>query len=179
MRSIPGVRSAVHSAASSDLVRYPVIARPERQQYTRFALLRTQPEGIPARVQHVLNTPILGMNWTLAQRIPVNLPGDYWLVPGNGHLCIVDRGSLGSPAVGTTCARTQDAIAHSVASITITAPDPAARVPAARLVVGVTPDGAREVQVHSARSVTTSLVVGTTFVLRDSVALPPDFLSWR
>jgi hypothetical protein len=119
----------------------------------------------------------MGMNWKLAQRIPVTLPGAYWLVPARRSLCIVDQGSLGNPAVGTACTRTSDAITHGVASITVSRADPVARTTASRLIVGVAPDGAREVQVHTGRAVATASISGAVFVLRDAVIAPPESFS--
>lgn len=163
----------------AEVRRHPVITRAEPRQRARFELLRTPPEGLPARVRHILGAPVMGMNWTLAQRLPVNLSGAYWLVPGNGHLCIVDQGSLGNPAVGTTCARTARALARGIASITIARPNASAHTVQSRLIVGVAPDGAREVQVHTRGTVVTTSVAGTIFVVRDTLAAPPDRLSWR
>jgi hypothetical protein len=156
-----------------------VIARADPRQRASFALLRTEPEGLPGRVRRILRAPIMGMSWRLAQRLPVSLSGAYWLVPGNGYLCVVDQGSLGNPAVGTTCARTAHALAHGIASITVAMPNDAAHVVQSRLIVGVAPDGAHEVQVHTHGVVATAPVVGTTFVLRDALIGPPDRLTWR
>lgn len=141
-----------------------------------FALLRTQPEGLPARVQRVLRAPTFGLNWKLAQRIPVALPGAYWLVPGNGYLCVVARESLG---VGTTCAPSSEALQHGIASITITPFRPTRGVRPSRLIVGAAPDGTREVLVHTHGAVETAPVVNEVFVSRDSVDAPPDFLALR
>jgi hypothetical protein len=167
------------AAAPTDLRRQPAIARADPRQRANFALLRTPPEGLPARVGRLLDAPIVGMNWRLAQRIPVNLSGAYWLVPGDGHLCIVDHGSLGNPAAGTSCARTADALTQGVASITVTRPHAGVYADEARLIVGVAPDGADEVRIRTRDAVARAPVVGSTFVLRDALVAPPDKISWR
>jgi hypothetical protein len=167
------------AAAPADLRRRPVITRADPRQRANFALLRTRPEGLPARVRRLLKAPIVGMNWSLAQRIPVNLAGAYWLVPGNGHLCIVDQGSLGNPAAGTSCARTADALAQGIASITVTRPHDGVYAEEARLIVGVAPDGADEVRIRTRDAVARAPVAGSTFVLRDALVAPPDKISWR
>lgn len=155
---------------------YRVIARVEHRLLANFALLRTRPEGLPALVQRVLRAPTFGLNWKLAERIPVALPSAYWLVPGNGYLCIVARESMG---VGTTCAPSSEALVHGIASITITPFRPTPGVRPSRLIVGVAPDGTHEVLVHTRGEVDTGPVVNEVFVLRDSVDAPPDFLALR
>lgn len=156
-----------------------MVARAEPRQLRRFALLRTRPEGLPARTRGVLREPIAGMNWGLAQRVPVALPGTYWLVPGDGYLCIVGQADRAAPGVGTTCARTEQAVAHGVATVTLAPPGAAVRVAQPRLVVGVAPDGAREVGVHTRGVVVTAPVIEGAFVLRDAATAPPDLLTFR
>jgi hypothetical protein len=167
------------ATTSGDLRAYRVIARVERRQLVHFALLRSRPEELPARVRRALRTPIVGMNWNLAQRILVTLPGTFWLVPGNHHLCIVQQGSLGSPGVGTTCAQTSQAIEHGIANITIKRAPFGSSVGQSRLIVGMAPGGTRKVLVHTRGSVATVPVAGEVFVLRDSIAAPPDILTLR
>jgi hypothetical protein len=164
------------------LPRYRIVMRVEPRQRAAFALLRTRPEGIPASTRHRLGKPIVGGNWRLAQRIPVALPRRYWLVPANRHLCIVAQGSAGPRGAGTTCARTADAVAHGVAHVTIggAGPGAAASHPKrSRLIVGVAPDGARKVLVHTRGEVAIVPVVHGTFVRRDANAAPPERLRVR
>lgn len=155
-----------------------VVRRVEPLQAARFALLRTPPEGLPARIRRILRAPSAGMSWALARRIRVELPGAYWLVPANGRMCIVDRGSLGNPAVETTCVRTDRALAEGVATVTLARPHAGAPRPA-RLIVGVAPDGAREAAVRTRGTVARVPVVDGVFVLRDETLAPPDSLSLR
>jgi hypothetical protein len=175
-RSSPQTAPAPRKPTPDEPYAYRVITRVEHRQLANFALLRTRPEGLPARTQRILGTPTFGLNWRLAQRIPVALPGAYWLVPGNGYLCVVAQEGMG---VGTTCAPTSEAVEHGIASITVTPPGPASHIPPSRLIVGVAPDGAREVLVHTHGAIATVPVVDEVFVLRDSVAAPPDFLTVR
>ena len=134
---------------------------------TNFALLRTPPDGIPRDVRQILRVPVSGMKWSLARRIPVSLPGTYWLVPGAKHLCLVAT-TPDSPAVGTVCATANQALRHGVANTSL---DP---VSGKRLIVGVVPDGTRTVRIRSGASTTSARVRHGTFVLRDSVSAPPD-----
>ncbi len=160
----------------------PVIADVEGRQRAAFALLHTRPEGLPPHTRRLLGTPLFGMSWRLAQRIPVALPGRYWLVPADRHLCVVEEGSLGSPGAGSTCTRTADALAHGLADITVKRRGRAgaeAPVGPARLIVGVAPDGARTVLVHTRGTVRAVPVANGTFVLRDALVAPPDRFELR
>jgi len=144
-----------------------------RQLSTSFELLGNPPDGIPADVRRTLRVPVAGMNWDLARRIPVSLPGTYWLAPGTGDLCIV-AASPDSPAVGTVCARVDQALRHGLANTSV---DLAS---GQRVIVGVAPRGARTVLVRTGGS-TASVRVGRdgSFVLRDSSSSPPDTLTLR
>ena len=136
---------------------------------TNFALLRTPPVDIPPNVRS-LRVP--GMRWRLARRVPVSLPGTYWLVPGAEGLCIVAT-TPRSPAIGTVCARVDQALRHGIANTSL---DP---VSGRRTIVGVAPDGTRTVLVRSGTWTTSVHVRHGNFVLRDSVSLPPDRLTLR
>jgi hypothetical protein len=153
-----------------------VISHVQPHQLAAFALLRSSPEGLPTSVQGILRQPVFGINWMLAQRIPVKSKGTYWLVPGNGHLCVISQGVMRGPGVSTTCAETAYAIAHGVASVSIT--PPRAKHPG-RLIVGVAPTDSREVIVHTHGSISTTPVHHEAFVLRDSTLAAPDTISLR
>jgi hypothetical protein len=116
------------------------------------------------------------MNWKLAQRIPVKSEGIYWLVPGNGHVCVISQGVMHGPGVGTTCATTAQVIAHGIADISITLPGAAHRF---RLIVGVAPDGAREALVHTRGTIAVAPVHDEVFLLHDLTLAPPDLISLR
>lgn len=117
---------------------------------------------------------MFGSNWKLAQRIPVTLRGAYWLVPGNGYLCVISHGSMASNTTGTTCAPTWYAVEHGVVDVTVAGAAPGSRVPPARLIVGVAPNDAHRVVVRTRGAVETAQVVKDMFVLRDSIVAPPD-----
>jgi hypothetical protein len=157
----------------------PVVApRPEHRQFVNFALLRTRPEGLPVSVRQILQTPRFGMRWALAQRMPVDVPGDYWLVPGAGYLCIVDH-TPASAGIGTVCARTAQVIDQGMATVAIPRRADLAPTGASRLIVGIAPDGARRVYIHTRGAVATVPVVNGQFVRRDAATVPPDSLSLR
>ena len=112
------------------------------------------------------------MSWRLARRIPVSLPGTYWLVPGARDLCVVAT-TPKSPAVGTVCASINQALHHGIANTLL---DP---ISGKRIIVGAVPRGTRAVLVQSGSSTTSVRVHHGRFVLRDSLSSPPDKLTLR
>ena len=154
----------------------PVISRVQPPQLSAFALLRKPAEGLPLATQRFFRGPVFGSNWSLARQIPVEAEGTYWLVPGDGHLCVISQGVMGGLSVSATCVKTAEATVHGIAATSLTppkAPHPA------RLIVGVAPDGTREALVHTRGVVTTVPVRSETFVLRDATLAPADFISLR
>jgi hypothetical protein len=137
-----------------------------------FALLRTPPDGIPPTVRRTLKVPVPSMRWSLARRVPVSLPGTYWLAPGVEDLCIVAT-TPKSPSVGTVCASINQALRHGIANTSL---DP---ISGRRIIVGVVPKGTRTVLVRSGTSTTSVRVRHGRFVLRDSISSPPDQLTLR
>ena len=168
--------TATHAAHTRPMPQ--AIEQPSHLQREHFALLRTRPEGLPARLRDLVRTRDASFNPALAQRIPALLPGGYWLVPDAGQLCIVSE-VPGTPGAGTVCGGTRQTIEEGIATISFT---PAERAPAGtptRLLVGVAPDGTREALVHTHDSVTPVSVVRGVFVLRDSARAPSDFVELR
>jgi hypothetical protein len=137
-----------------------------------FALLNAPPDGIPLAARQTLGGSVPGIRWNLARRIPVSLPGKYWLVPGTDNICVVAMAS-GSPSVGAVCASVTQALHHGVASTSL---NPAS---GKRIMVGVVPNGIHTVFVQSGAKTSSVRAVHGRFVLRDSVAAPPDELTLR
>ena len=150
------------------------VGRVERGQLAHFALLRGRPERLPAGVRDVWRPPIGGLNWKRAQRIPLLVPGRYWLVPGSRYLCIVSEVPA-TPGVGSICTPSAIAFNHAIASISITRAGRGFR----RLIVGVAPDGTRRVVFHTQGAVATAPVSDGLFVLRDAVGRPSDSVTLR
>lgn len=176
-RPQPSLPKASSSVSDPQAVR--IVAKVEHQQLANFALLRTPPERLPTAVRRVLKNPVFGSNWNFAQRIPVTTSGAYWLLPGNGYMCVVSDGSMGSNTIGTACARASQARQHGVAAITVARAVPGSHVKAGRLIVGLAPDGAHQVVVHTRGFTETVPVRNEVFVLHDSTAAPPDFFTPR
>jgi hypothetical protein len=154
----------------------PIIRHVEHRQLAAFPLLRAPSEGLPIATQRILRKHAFGINWNLARRIPTKLEGSYWLVPGNGYLCVISQGVMHGRGVGTTCAQTAEAVAHGIADISIALPGTPHR---ARLIVGVAPTRAREVLVHTQGKVSVAAVHQGVFVLRDSILSSPDTMALR
>lgn len=135
-----------------------------------------QPDGLPKALRRVLGNGRFGVNWSLAKRIPVGLPGAYWLVPGIGYLCIVSQ-VPGIPGAGAACNETWRARREALATISFARATAGGRQ--TRVMVGVARDGARSVVAHTGSSVDTVPVTGGVFVLRDAAGVPPDRLTVR
>jgi hypothetical protein len=173
----PPAAATVAAASSAPApARSRVLSHLARSQSAHFALLRTRPEGLPAQTRRILRTPIVGMNYDLAQRIPAPAPGTYWLVPGVGYLCVVSQVPQ-TPGVGTVCAKTAQALKDGVATTSIPRGPEGAPLPGARLIVGVAPDGARAVVASTRGAVARIPVTNGLFFRRDAAAAPPDRLT--
>lgn len=145
----------------------PVTKRATRRQVEAFGVLRTPPEGLPAGTIDASRPIAFGVNPYLAQRLRTATRATYWLVPGNGFLCIaVIERPQESP--GTSCATTGQALANGVA---ITLGD---RADAGRTVVGVAPDGTQRVRLVTSGAVVTAPVAGNVFSVTDRASRPPD-----
>jgi len=155
-----------------------MLVEPAPAQRAHFALLRTRPEGLPPSVRRLVHPGGTGVNPALAQRVPVVLPGRYWLLPGIGQLCLVSEVS-GVQGAETVCGSTRQAIKEGIATISFPPVERAAPNRLARLLVGVAPDGAHEALVHTRGSVAVVPVVQSVFVLRDSVRAPSDRIELR
>jgi hypothetical protein len=131
-----------------------------------FALLRTPAEGLPAAVERTLEPPVAGVDWNLARRVPVPMPGRYWLVPGGNYLCMVAV-LPGSASVGTVCATVGQALRHGIVNTSV---DPASST---RTMVGVVPGGTRSVIVRTGNSQAPASVRDGYFVVSDSTVKPP------
>ncbi len=167
---VPGVSS------QTDQTSLPAVSRVEPRQLASFSVLRTPPEALPATIRNVFK-PGYGLNWKLAQRLPVSLRGNYWAVPGHGWLCLLSQ----TPLADLTCTTTAQAVAHGVVAANIReAPNTdkgvfgVSRARGRRLIVGIAPDGAREMRIESPGSTTTTPVVDGIFILRDRLTNPPD-----
>lgn len=142
-------------------------------QRDHFALLRGVPEPLPPSVRRILRKPTYGMNWDLAQRVPVGLQGSFWLIPGRGVLCLLHAETIHEAS--SACAPTKTALAHGIVGASLR--ERHSEVPAERLIVGVVPDGATEAVVHTGKVASKVAIAHHLFVLRDSMEEPPEVVS--
>ena len=137
-----------------------------------FAVFRSRPEGLPLSDREILGKPTHGLNWSLAQRLPLKPPVRLWAVPGNRYLCLVSRQRPG--VVGTSCATFKEASQQglSVAFLSTSRSDGRG----SRVIAGIAPDGAPQVMAVTGSFRARIPVVGGYFERRDSLAVPPDEL---
>jgi hypothetical protein len=166
----------VGKAAIRDPSSLSVTARAARQLTASFSLLRTPPEPLPKWIRGKLHKPLYGMNWNLAQKLSPTVRDEAWLVPGHGFLCIIAQ--IGG--IGSVCAPIWSATAHGVAVVTLRPRSTTATGAMSRLIIGVAPNGAKEVSAHTGyTTVSRPVRAEGVFVIRDSASNPPDVLTFR
>lgn len=169
-----GGRPTRATAASSTPPTEHALVRVQRDQRRAFALLRTPPEPPPASFRRYARPPVPGASLRLAQRLPVVLPGAYWLVPADGYLCIVSERATDRAALNV-CTSTARALRHGIALTTVSSSAGAS----SRLIVGVAPDGAAQVSIHTGHHTSTASVEQSIFVARDMLAEPVSHIDVR
>ena len=164
------------AAVSPDPASPPVVRQVPMRVRAEFALFRSLPEGMPSAVTQALaaSSPY-GVNWQLAQSLP-GAPWPAWIAPGRGHLCLAQQETPRS-GIGLACALTREVLEEGVFITTISA-DSEGSKPSHRAVIGVVPDGARAVRVHTPRSAPAfSTVRQNVFALRDRTLDPPEAIT--
>lgn len=179
----PASQPSGPAAASPIPASLPVVHRVPRHLRAEIALFRSRPEGLPIGVTLALSggSPY-GANWRLAQALP-GTPWPAWLIPGRGYVCLLQQETSRS-GVGQTCAPTREVLESGMFITTLAAPPsqggalPSKRdKPTRRVVIGVVPDGARAVRVHTPRSPSVRYMVShNVLALRDrALDLPETF----
>lgn len=155
----------------------PVIGQLEDRQRANFEVFRTPPEPLPWSMRRAIGHPIHGIDWDLAQRLPIRQPARAWAVPGNRSICILTlQVRRGRGAVGATCDSAEGTLQHGLAATLLTerGTGPLQRV--SRAIVGIAPNRAHEVVAEALGSTVRIAVVDGAFVRRDAVPFPPDRL---
>jgi hypothetical protein len=171
--------SEVHSPQKSSQSQSSlfVIRRLEDRQRGSFAVFRTSPEPLPWSMRRAMRRPIYGINWSLAQRLPIRDPARVWAVPGDGYICILSlQVHRGRGAVGATCKSTEAALDHGVATTLLSDRGTGVFQRTYRVIVGIAPDRAREVVADGSGSTVRIAVVRGVFIRRDTEPYPPDRL---
>lgn len=127
-----------------------------------------------------------GSNWSLAQRVR-GVPWSAWVVPGRGVVCLLYQQPQTS-GVGQACTATDRVLANGVFAAALVADADHAdgafgsgqrTKPGTRVVVGVVPDRARTVRVHTRGFPTASAPVrDNAFALRDETDAPPEAVTF-
>jgi hypothetical protein len=147
----------------------------EDRQRASFAVFRTAPEPLPWSMRQAMRRPIYGINWSLAQRLPIRNPARAWAVPGAGYICILSlQVRRGRGAVGATCAGTESALDQGLATTLLSDRGSGASKRSHRVIVGIAPDRARGVVADGSGSTVRIAVVGGIFIRRDALPYPPD-----
>jgi hypothetical protein len=133
------------------------------RQLGRFESLRGPAERLPADVRDIIQAKP-GIDANLAHRLPVRGRAPFWVVPGNGFLCILIEQEVHS--VSSVCATTSEALMHGV-SITLLNPRGHGRT-----VVGIAPDGPREAVLQGNGITNATKIDHGVFVHRDSLSVP-------
>jgi hypothetical protein len=156
----------------------PVLREPQRPQLRYFPVLRTRPEEIPPTLKALQSHPAYGMNWNYAQRLYTSRPIEYWLIPGNGLMCLLAAHRRG--VINQTCALTTTAIAKGLFLSFLPAHQANRGKPRSRLTAGVVPAGVEDVLVRTGReSATTHAKENGFFALRDAASSSPGALAFR
>jgi hypothetical protein len=168
---VPPVETGLE-ARGADPTSLSIIPFVEARQFNSFAVLRGDPTGLPTKIRQQLGRPILGTNEWLAQRLSEDTPRRVWVVPGNGNLCLVDQPPSGG--LGTACTTTANALRHGITStFLVEAQQGGSR--GGRTIVGLAPDPAREVRVHTPGFPPVTVPVRhNVFTLSDGVTEPPE-----
>jgi hypothetical protein len=132
---------------------------------------------MPADLRKLLRHPVFGVNFALAQRLPVPLRRRYWIVPGRGTICLVAR-TAKEMAAELTCSSTAQILREGLVATTLAQPL-YSRAPAPRLIVGMAPDDRNEASIRTGRETVTADIDNGVFVVRDRAADPPDSVSFR
>lgn len=153
-----------------DGAKVPTIAHAQPVALQHFAILRAQPDGLPARTMRVMGRPLYGVNPALAKRLqmPFEVPGRIWFAPGNNILCIIAHNEP-NHRVNLKCALLEDAVRTGVMGSFIQVPGGSTTwdLPGRgqQLVIGIAPDGARKARVRTGPATTTVPVVDNVWVV--------------
>lgn len=150
----------------------PVVPKVEARLAQNFSLLNTASEGLPQSIAKVLRRPTYGINFALAQRIPVRTATTFWAVPGNRFICIVSQEN--DRSVSQVCAPTHVAIKRGLASVIIDRPNNGGV--ANRLIVGLATDDSTSVRIPTEGLTRIARVIKNVFMVRDTNYRPPDKL---
>lgn len=139
-----------------------------------FSVLRKPRGSLPAPVaSSVRANPVARRTGFHAWNVLTTLQRQVWAVAYEHQLCLIDRS--GRDGLATACTTTDRALRHGLMSTFLR--DQQGQQPAERLVVGLVPDRAELVEVHTPGfSTVLRRSVGNILVFEDHVPEPPEEL---
>jgi hypothetical protein len=154
-------------APGYDAAAVPTIPSAQPAERANFALLRTEPDGMPAKSLKVMGKPIYGLNPDLAKNLAVEVParyGRFWFAPADKLMCVVAH-NYPARRVNLKCALTKDALTKGVVGTFIQTKGGGAYWGSLtkQLIVGVAPDGVRKARVTVGPETATVPVVDNLF----------------
>lgn len=145
-----------------------------RRLASSFAIFRTGAERLPRDILAIVHRSPYGLNWNLAQRLPLPRSEAFWVVPGRKFICVLS--SEEGDSVSETCTRSRYAVNSGIASVSITEIPQLAGGVVSRSIVGLVPGGSKRVQIETNGAVARPKVVKEVFRLHDSNPAPPDLI---
>ena len=119
---------------------------------------------MPKKTRQGMGQPIYGVNWDLAQELPVKADAAFWMAPGAGLLCLIEH----NPRLWArqNCTDARRAVRDGAWADFVNVPgQPNWGTPRTHLVVGLAPDGVREVRARIGKFTTTVPVEDNLFVI--------------
>lgn len=143
-----------------------------RELKRRFGALAGAPTGLPFEVAETQPLPSR-LSPSEAWLVLPGVSRQVWALAGDHQLCLLDRSLEGG--AGVVCSEVKQVVVHGIMSTVLQ--DPAKGQPAKRSVVGLVPDQARRVRIHTPGFPTvTRPVERNVFVLTDHIPQPPETL---
>lgn len=133
-----------------------------------FHVFRLDTPGLPWLLAQQLGPPPFEAKWSRAREVRKDL----WALPARERVCLVQQQSGGS--IGVACTRIRQALSHGIFIASLK--DPSMRTPGPqREIVGLIPDGVREVRIITpGHRTVTATVSRNLFVQRDNIPASPQ-----
>lgn len=97
-----------------------------------------------------------------------------WVVPGISRLCLLSQQEPARSIFALSCASSRQAIAHGIATTFLSAGNSPGSKLVRRVIVGLAPDGTKEIVAHAPRSAVVIPVINGVFFHKDDLLEAPD-----
>jgi hypothetical protein len=166
----PGVKNLRSPTKKTNLL--PIIRHLSQSQRANFSVFETSVERLPRSLRQAIRGPIYGINWRLAQRLPV--PVRMWAVPGNGYICLLSLQR--HQGIGATCNTTAGVLRRGLATTFLSEQGVGIFRTNRRLIVGIAPERTSAIVAQGPESSVRIPVIDGIFMRRDTFANPPERL---